>query len=305
MSEGNKNPEKNLSRRSFLKLGTAVIGGAALGGAVLTGKKVLEDLGFRFETQGPVTDNFFYQESQQLAESTQAIATPTPFQSVEATPEPTPTPEILTPWEFVKGIDFSDSKRQIDMAFFVGADTILIPAFTPFAYYNGALEDGAFEPDSNTGLTYLDKLNRKILNLHSGRRGPLDAVGFTAWGLQRYIEEYPENGVRKSPGEVDNFMESSFLNSDVVIKQKDTSSLVKVVGIVRVPPRGVEESQKHVGDIVDWLGSAFPDSGFRNLGNSTDTLIIKFCGRILQGEAKVHSRPDYQQSRFFIALKQK
>lgn len=304
MTEGNKSPEK-ISRREFNKLAAAILGGIGIGGAAYSGAKVLEGLGLRFGPQEPVDQNFFFEESQRLARSTQAAPTATPFEpqaTQEPTPEPSPTPEPENDWKFA-GIDFSDSTKLIDMGFFIGSDTVLVPSFIPFAYYDGALEDGAFAPDSNTGLTYLDPKNRKILNLHSGRRGSLDTQGYTMWGMQRYLEENPKNGVRRYPREVNELMDASLIGSQPVIRQGDTSSLVKVVAALRVPPEQVSASQDHVYDIADWLGATYPDSGFAHLGRDKDTLVIKFCGRILTGERADDSRPSYQQSRFFLALK--
>lgn len=304
MSEGNKSPDK-ISRRDFNKLAGAVLAGIGLGGAGYAGWKTLEGLGLHLKPQEPPSDNFFYEESQKLARATQSAATPTPFQpepNEEATPEPSPTPEAENYWKFAK-IDFSNSKEPIDMGFFIGSDTILVPSFTPFVYYEGALEDGAFSPEINSGMAYLDSSSRKVLNLHSGRRGPLDAQGFTMWGMQRYLEEDPNNGVRRYPKTVNEIISQSLIGSEVVIRQGKISSLVKIAAALRVPPTQVAESQSHVYDISDWLGKTYPNSGFADLGNGKDTLVIKFCGRILSGERADESRPSYQQSRFFIALK--
>lgn len=293
-----------VSRRAFLRLGAAAAGGAALIGAGVVGKKVLEDLGVQLVPQAPAEDNFFYREAQRLTESTRVA--PTPFQprpTSETTPEPSPTPETYNAWVF-DNIDLSDSRKQIDMGFYIGQDTILVPYFTPIPFYEGVLEDGAFEAESNTGVTYLDGSNRKILNLHSGRRSALDTRGFTAWDLQKYFEEYPNTGSRRYPREVDEFFKKSVIGSSrVITRQVTVPSHSKIVAAVRVSPEKVAESQEHVGDIVEWLGENYPDFGFASLGKDHETLVIKFCGRILSGEKEDETRPTYQQSRFFLALK--
>ena len=307
-SEIIETPKKpKISRRAFLRLGSAAAGGAALIGAAAVGRKVLEDLGVQLVPHGPVEDNFFYREAQRLAESTHVA--PTPFQpqpTSEVTLESPPTPETYNAWVF-DNIDLSNSRKQIDMGFYIGQDTILVPYFTPVAFYEGVLEDGAFEAESNTGMTYLDGLNRKILNLHSGRRSALDTRGFTAWALQKYLEEYPSTGSRRHPREVDEFIKKSVVGSSVVVREDKVSSNSKIVAGVRVGPQRVAESQEHVGDIIDWLGQNYPDSGFADLGRNHETLVIKFCGRLLAEipglEEEDLSRPTYQQARFFLALK--
>ncbi len=313
MSEGNKSPDK-LPRRGFLK--AAVIGGLGLGGAVYSGWKVLEGLGLR------ISQDSLSQELQQLAES----PTPTPFQprestptlsagEVQTTPEPSPTPEFVHDWLFA-GADFSDSAHQIDMMItLTDSSQLLVPAFTPLSWRDGLLEAGEFAPERNTGLTYLDEDRRKILNLHSGRLGPLH-TGFTMWDVQLAIETNPETGNRINPREAEEKLRSQFVGSEWAIEQTSTSH-ARCVAAVRVPPSLVYESTRHVYEqtdssgivtsegIIPWLAENFPDTGFSEIVDDPHVLVIKFCGRILSGEhEETRIASPYQQARFFLALKE-
>jgi hypothetical protein len=207
------------------------------------------------------------------------------------------------PFTFAK-IDFSDSPKMVSMGFFIGGETTIVPPFIPFAFYEGALQDGVFASESNTGLAYLETYNRIILNIHSGRRGPLDTRGFSAYALQLFLETNPETGNRRYPREADQYLTNTVVGSEVVLKQKDQASLTTIAAAVRVPPQHVWESQRHVADITDWLTKKYPESTFKNLEGDEKYLVIKFCGRILGGEDEDPRRSPSQQSRFFLALKE-
>lgn len=314
--------DKKLSRRDFLKLAAGL--GLAGGGTALAyhfGKKSLEEFGYQSGGPGESSGNFFNKESQILSRATEVAKTEEPESTLEAqgTPEPTkePTPEseLITEWRF-GNIDFGNKDKQIGIAYFLGENQILVPNFTPITWFEGLYETGAFEPKENTGLIYLDSSNRKILNVHSGRQGPLHQEGYSAYKLQIYLEEHPENGVRRLPIEI-NKVVANIIGSDVVFKQEDKFAYSKIVAAVRVPPLKVIESQQHVFDIVSWLSQNYPDSGFRNVqGGDRNIVVTKFCGRLLGGEQNlindlenkdlkkaINDLPESQKSRFFIAEK--
>ncbi|OGM10070.1 hypothetical protein A2Y68_01305 [Candidatus Woesebacteria bacterium RBG_13_46_13] len=306
-------PKPKLSRRGFLK--GAVLGGIGLGGAVYSGLKFLEGLGLE------LPHNSFEQELQALPRE----ATPTPFQprettpasstqTPEATPEPSPTPEAINYWAFAKA-DFSDSEHLIDMMITLrDSSSLLVPSFIPISWHDGLQLSVDFDRRRNTGLTYLDEDRRKILNLHSGREGPLHS-GYTMWETQLAIET-DGRGNRIYPAQADEKLRTQFMGADVLIRQTE-AGLAKIVAAVRVPPSLVYESTQHVYEetdpsgsvtnegIIPWLAANFPDSGFADVVNDREVLIIKFCGRILSGERE-DTRIDspYQQARFFFALKQ-
>lgn len=305
--------KSGISRRDFLRVATGL--GLAAGGALSTwyfGKKGLEELGLRFEedqSEQTSSKDFFDEEARILSQQTEQAPTqtsqPTPEATSppEATTEPTPTPEQLKPLQFGK-VDF-ESQQNIGMSYFLGEDQIIVPYFTPKTWRPGILSTGEFDPDKNTGLVYLDSENRKILNLHSGRRGPLDEQGYSMYQLQLHLEEHPNIGVRRYAREVDEIMKST-IGSEVVLKQGEEFTYSKIVAAVRVPPNLVNESKQHVYDINRWLAEKFPDSGFKNvLNEENEILTVKFCGRKLAGEGDIEAEgePAYRQSRFFLASK--
>ncbi len=304
-----------LSRRAFIK--AAITGGVGLGGAGYAGLKFLERLGW----EPPEVS--FEQELQTVSKT----ATATPFlpqeatsrpifnQPTERTVEPFPTPEVINYWIFARA-DFSDSSHQIDMMITLNDSTeLLIPPFTPISWREGILESGDFSPDKNTGLTYLDEDMRKILNLHSGRAGPL-RPGYTMWEVQMAIETN-SLGNRISPAQAEEKLKTQFMGASVLVRQRE-AAFAKIAAAVRVPPSLVYESTRHVYEetdangnviregIVPWLAENFPDSGFSDLVDKSDVLIIKFCGRILSGEREEKRiSSSFQQARFFLALKEK
>ena len=315
-SKSVETPQPKLSRRGFNKLAGAVLGGIGLGGAAYSGFRFLEGLGLE------IPHNSFEQELEGLSRA----ATPTPFRPQETTPassttvpqetpEPSPTPEAINYWSFAKA-DFSDSAHQIDMMITLkDSSQLLVPSFIPIAWREGLLESGDFAPERNTGLTYLDEDRRKILNLHSGREGPLHS-GYTMWGVQLAIETDPTTGNRIYPRQAEEKLRDNYIGADVLIRQTE-AGLARIVAAVRVPPSLVYESTQHVYEqtgssgnvtsegIIPWLATNFPDSGFSEVVNDSDVLVMKFCGRILSGEhPEERISSPYQQARFFLALKQ-
>lgn len=320
MKEREKRP---LSRREFIKAATMV--GLGLGGAAgmwVSGKWLLEDLGVDLseDENQLTTENFFEQESKILEEATHTSPTETTQpteQAPEATaePEPTETPQPINRWEW-GDVTFEDGSEDIGMSYFFEDQQVLIPYFTPITWYEGILNTGRFHYTRNTGLVYEDDHQRKILNLHSGRRSSVDQDGFTAYRLQIFLEEYPGKGVRRYPREVNEIMKS-IIGTEVVAKQGEKFAYSKIVAATRVDPIKVPESQQHVSDITSWLATNYPESGFQNLGpENNDIVVTKFCGRILNLEQemidqledknlrdKINDTPPFQKARFFIAKK--
>jgi len=296
---------KHISRRDFIKVATGL--GLAGAGAYYFGKETLTQLGVIRPEQS--TEGFFNEESERLSRATQVAETSQPGSTLEQpnikqpenTPEPTETPELSFNWRF-GDIDFSNSNEQIGMGYFIGDEEILVPYFTPISWYEGVLQSGEFGLDRNSGLTYLDERNRKILNLHSGRLSIFDQEGLTMYQLQRYIEEYPDNGViRYAPREIDEVLRT-LIGSDVVVKQENKFAYSKIIAAVRVPPERVIESRNNVYTIVSWLTENFRDSGFEQIRpNDRDVLITKFCGRKLGIEREETRETPWRQARFFIA----
>jgi hypothetical protein len=313
LPEGKQNKEKEqnkLSRRDFLRVATGLTlaGAGTLAGGYFA-RKGLGELGLRFEERNAdqlSSKDFFDEEARILSEQTKEAPTQTPeptsqVTSVpEETPEPTPTPEAGI-YEFGK-IDFK-SGEKLGMSYFIGEDQILVPYFTPIIWYKGILDSGEFDPDRNTGLVYTESGHRKILNLHSGREGPLDEQGYSAYKLQIYFEEHPNIGVRRYPAEVQEALNNT-IGSEVVFKQGENFAYSDIIAAVRVPPNLVNESKEHVYNINEWLANTFPESGFNKvLNNEKEILTLKFCGRKLAGEPDAEGEPSFRQSRFFMAMK--
>jgi hypothetical protein len=314
LPEGKQNKEKEqnkLSRRDFLRVATGLTlaGAGTLAGGYFA-KKGLGELGLRFEEQNAdqlSSKNFFDEEARILSEQTKEAPTQTAELSPEATtateksPEPTSTPEIPNYFNFGQ-IDF-EKDEQIGASFFIEQDQVVIPYFNPRTWEPNILSSGEFDPNRNTGLVYLDSGNRKILNLHSGRLGPLDEQGFSAYKLQIYFEEHPNIGVRRYSAEVQEALNDT-IGSEVVFKQGENFAYSDVIAAVRVPPNLVNESKEHVYNINEWLANTFPESGFNKvLNNEKEILTLKFCGRKLAGEPDAEGEPSFRQSRFFMAMK--
>jgi len=329
MSESKRSPEK-ISRREFNKLAGAALAGVGLAGAGFAGWKLLEGLGLRVGEDAPSRDSF-EQELADLSRPTREASTPTPFQPQSATeiphttPEPSPTPELINKYKFAKA-DFSDSAHQIDMLLTLNnGEKLLIPLFTPLPWREGILDGPDFKPKSNTGVTYLDESGRKILNLHSGREGPLDTAGYTMWKVQLAIETNAR-GYRIYPREVDEKLSTNFTGGDAIVRQTD-SGPAKMVAAVRVPPKMVLGVSQHLNEVRDaagqitttgliaWIAETFPDSGFQKILSDPNILIIKTCGRRLRGETQnaqfintqgkiEEETSEYRQSRFFLAFKE-
>ena len=307
----NKENKARMSRRDFLRVAAGL--GLAGGGMALGGffaKRGLEELGLRFEerdTNELSSKDFFDEEAQILQKQTQEAPTQTTEPAVEATgapeetPEPTSTPEVTKYFEF-GNIDF-ENNEQIGMSYFLAGDQVLVPYFEPIIWHPEVLSSGEFDPEKNTGVVYLDSGHRKVLNLHSGRRGPLDEQGFSAYKLQIYLEEHPDIGVRRYPREVNEILQN-ILGSEVVLKQANNFTYSNIVAAARITPSLVNESKKNVYNINEWLAEKFPRTGFDEVLNEEENvLVVKFCGRRLAGEEENPNEPTYRQSRFFIATK--
>lgn len=154
------------------------------------------------------------------------------------------------------------------------------------------LDAGGFAVGSGVGLVWMDDAGRLGIWVHSGLRQ-------TASPLQEYIER-DENGYLRTHQEAEAVLESMF-GMQVLMVQGDNYSLSQIVAAVRVPPAGVDALEDHVGDLVEYLGFGYPESGFATIPTH-DVLTIFFCGMRLGGEDANPHESRWRQARFIIAL---
>lgn len=198
------------------------------------------------------------------------------------------------------------------MGVFLENLTIPVPEFNTLRFREGILSTEEFAPYMNTVMVWRDGSGRMQIDGHSGwydRDSQRIGFAFTPWQL--VLEENPQQTARITPAEVDEKILNDFMGRDVVIHQGEANSLVSIVAGVRVPPRYVPDSKTNIANIVPWLAETFPNHGFERVQEEDPwkVLVVKFCGRNLQGEPLEESRTlsreesSMRQARFFFVLK--
>jgi hypothetical protein len=308
---------KKSGRRGFLKA-AGIIGGTGL--LALAGRetyKTLRHLGYFIPERGqapaaPISPD----EAQAIQNIIATPQEPTPFTPTEPTAEPTAEPITQREGEFA-GINFYDGSAPIDMGIFLDDKTIAVPYFTTIRFHEGILEGEEFQPYMNTAIVWRDGGGRMQIDGHSGwYDNDEERVGFNFTPWQLALEEQPSIGnpqqmVRVAPSVVDEIILNNYMAREVMIRQGEINSLVNIIAGVRVPPRLVPDSKRNITNIVPWLTTTFPNHGFEQAleEDPWKVLVVKFCGRNLQGEPLEESRglsgevSPFRQARFFFVLK--
>ena len=313
-SERLDNPQpKGLSRRDVLKLAKAGVGIGLLGYAASRALPVLRELGYLVPPREVPAPPISPEEAQAIETLMASTQEPTPFAPTNPTPEATRTPIVQREGEFA-GIDFFDTSTPIDMGVFLDNLTIPVPQFNTLRFRKGILTTEEFLPYMNTVMVWRDGGARMQIDGHSGwydRDTQRVGFAFTPWQL--VLEENPQQTARISNAEVDKKILNDFMGRQVMLRQGGKNALANIIAGVRVTPRFVPDSKTNIVDIIPWLAKTFPNHGFEQAQEEDPwkVLVLKFCGRNLQGEQLEESQrlsgeeSPFRQARFFFVLKTK
>jgi len=305
--------QKGLSRRDILKLARAGVGVGLLGYAASRALPILRELGYLVPPREAPAPPISPEEAQAIETLIAPNQEPTPFSPANPTPEATRTPVVQGEGEFA-GINFFDTSSPVDMGVFLDNLTIPVPQFNTLRFREGILTTEEFAPYMNTVMVWRDGGGRMQIDGHSGwydRDTQRVGFAFTPWQL--VLEENPQQTARISNAQVDEKILNDFMGKQVMIRQGGKNALANIIAGVRVTPRFIPDSKTNIVNIVPWLAETFPNHGFEQAleEDPWKVLVIKFCGRNLQGEPLEQSRSlsgeqsPFRQARFFFVLKTK
>lgn len=176
-----------------------------------------------------------------------------------------------------------------------GLTSISTDIFYPVEWYPGVFQSEAFDPEKGGAVSWVDNGGRTTLWVHSGPDNTMTSV-------QQYIETMPFTGFRVSAKEADRRLDEDIQDGRVTFVQSLTLIAGRVVAWARISPDLVEESNSHVMDLPVWLQDHYPDQGWSFIQGVSDSIMIYFCGRQLQGEEGDSSRPYWQQARIILGI---
>ena len=219
---------------------------------------------------------------------------PTAAPTTTGTPMPTPT-HTPTPTRLPYVIDniLFDEGLVMSLIFNLPGTRIRSKDFEVFHWTSESIKEGIFKPGNDTAITYEDQDRRVVMSVHSG------ASRMTMHELQVWLED---RGRADSEFANDRIMNELIGSSVDIIAEDETYAFMRVAAAVRVPPPDVKEFNSHVMDLVPYLGLRYPGSGFAQISNRSEVLILYFCGKDFSDETAVPGIDKWSQARFVIAM---
>lgn len=171
-----------------------------------------------------------------------------------------------------------------------------IPPIDIITWYPEVFEEGEFGIGKELAVAW-EHLGYEGLWIHSGwdfwqERSP-------ATDLQYFLETNNLNEVQ-SLEVIGEKLGGCLLGSSVAVYQEGTVQNALVTAAVRIPAGEVDELSRHTMDLVPYLASAYPDSGFSEL--DPDAMLLYFCGRAAIDELTDPDAEYWTQTRFVIAI---
>ena len=171
-----------------------------------------------------------------------------------------------------------------------------IPPIDIITWYPEVFEEGEFGIGKRLAVAW-EHLGYEGLWIHSGwdfwqERSP-------ATDLQYFLETNNLNEVQ-SLEVIGEKLSGCLLGSSVAVYQEGTIQDALVAAAVRIPAGEVDELSRHTMDLVPYLASAYPDSGFSEL--DPDAMLLYFCGRAAIDELTDPDAEYWTQTRFVIAI---
>lgn len=163
-------------------------------------------------------------------------------------------------------------------------------------WYPEVFEDGSFGIGKDLAVAW-EHLGYEGLWIHSGWDFWLERSPAT--DLQYFLETNELNEVQPLSS-LEAKLNECLLGSDVEVHNQKSVRQGQVTAAVRIPSGQVEELSHHTMDLVPYLASAYPESGFANIG--PDALLIYFCGRAALDEITNPDADYWTQTRFIIAI---
>ena len=205
--------------------------------------------------------------------------------------------DTTTQWMTFGGMDLLADRVGMTFSMRCPSGTkVEIPPIEIIAWYPGVFEDGEFGIGKQLAVAW-EHLGYEGLWVHSGwdfwqERSP-------ATDLQYFIETNEINEVQplKVMGAK---MNDCLLGSTVSVYQESTVKQGVVTAAVRIPAEQLDELSRHTMDLVPYLGSAYPESGFLDI--EPDAMLLYFCGRAAVDELTDQNADYWTQTRFVIAI---
>ena len=221
-----------------------------------------------------------------------------PILPVSQEPEDAPKQEQEAPrWMPFGGMDLL--KEKVGFTFSMrspGNEQVDIPLIDILAWYPGVFEEDEFGIGKDLAVAW-EHLGYTGLWIHSGWDFWLESSPAT--DLQYFLETNQLNEVQPLKS-IESKLTECLLGSDVQVYSQGSSQQGQVKAAVRVPSAQVEELSRHTMDLVPYLASAYPESGFAEVG--PNALIIYFCGRAALDEITYPEADYWTQTRFIIAI---
>ncbi len=200
-------------------------------------------------------------------------------------------------WMAFDGMDLLDEKVGFTFSMRCPVDKkVDILPIEIIPWYPGVFEDGAFGIGKELAVAW-EHLGYEGLWIHSGWDFWLERSPAT--DLQYFLETDNLNEVQPLKT-MEAKLDECLLGSAVEVYSQKSVRQGQVSAAVRIPSGQVEELSHHTMDLVPYLASAYPESGFAEL--NPEALLIYFCGRAALDEITDPKADYWTQTRYVIAI---
>jgi hypothetical protein len=200
-------------------------------------------------------------------------------------------------WMTFGGIDLLEGQVGFTFSMRCPADKqVDILPIDIIAWHPGVFENGEFGIGKQLAVAW-EHLGYEGLWIHSGWDFWLERSPAT--DLQYFLETNELNEVQPLKS-LEAKLTECLLNSDVEVYTQEIAQQGRVTAAVRIPAGKVEELSRHTMDLVPYLSSTYPESGFGDL--DPDALLIYFCGRAALDEITNPEADYWTQTRYIIAI---
>lgn len=200
-------------------------------------------------------------------------------------------------WMTFNGMDLLSERIGFTFSMRCSADKqVEILPIDIIAWHPGVFENGEFGIGKQLAVAW-EHLGYEGLWIHSGWDFWLERSPAT--DLQYFLETNELNEVQPLKS-LEAKLTECLLNSDVEVYTQEIAQQGRVTAAVRIPAGKVEELSRHTMDLVPYLSSTYPESGFGGL--DPDALLIYFCGRAALDEITNPEADYWTQTRYIIAI---
>ncbi len=211
--------------------------------------------------------------------------------------EDAPQEEEGEQWMTFNGMDLLEGKLGFSFSMRCpGGKQVEIPTLKIIPWHPGVFENGEFGIGKELAVAW-EHLGYEGLWIHSGWDFWLERSPAT--DLQYFLETNDLNEVQPLET-LEAKLNDCLLGSDVEVYSEELIRQGQVTAAVRIPSGEVEELSRHTMDLVPYLASAYPESGFTEL--DPDALLIYFCGRAALDEITDPDADYWTQTRYVIAI---